>query len=202
MYPVLFAALSTGMRRSELLALRWEHVGATEIRVRDAWVKGEIKTTKSGEPRTVSMSNELVELLREHRRTRKRREGPFSEPGYVFTSPTGLLWHQENFARSWRRLRTRCVDSEEYELRPLSFHCCRHAFASWALDSGKSIVWVQHALGHADAATTLRKYAHFVPEEKPDMAFLQLVHRRTETGPNRTEKKTLAKGKLISASQR
>jgi hypothetical protein len=60
---------------------------------------------------------------------------------------------------------------------------CSDCFADLrALDAGKSITWVQNALGHADAATTLRSYAHFVPEEKADMGFLRLMH-RTETGP-------------------
>jgi integrase len=185
-YPVLFAELCTGMRRGELLALRWEHVGKHEIRVRDSLVNGKIKTPKSGLARAVPISGDLSELLKELRRTRKLREGAFSEPDYVFTNANGNRWNEENFSRSWRRLRTRCVDDKDIKLRALSFHCCRHTFASWALDAGKSITCVQRALGHSDAATTLRCYAHFVPEEKPDMGFLKLVH-RTETGPNRTE---------------
>jgi integrase len=191
-YPVLFAALCTGMRRGELLALRWEQVGTTEIRVRDSLVNGQIKTPKSGKARTVPIDTEFGEVLQELRRTRKHREGAFSEPGYVFTTATGIRWDEENFSRAWRRLRRHCVDSDDLELRPLAFHCCRHTFASWALDAGKSITWVQKSLGHADAATTLRCYAHFVPEEKPDMGFLRIVH-RTETGPNRTEDLTRSK---------
>lgn len=49
------------------------------------------------------------------------------------------------------------------------------AVASWALDAGKSVAWVQIALGHAGAATKLHDSAHFIPEEKPDMGFLQLL---------------------------
>lgn len=183
-YPVLFAALSTGMRRGELLALRWEDIGRDEIRVRRALVKNRIKAPKSGKPRSVPLADDLRAMLDEWRASRKSREGAFSEPGWVFTNANGNQWDPHNFGRSWRRLRTRCVDDQgEMLIRPLSFHCCRHTFASWALDSGKSITWVQHALGHSDPATTLRRYAHFVPEEKPDMGFLGLVHRAPDARP-------------------
>ncbi|MCR9093420.1 MAG: tyrosine-type recombinase/integrase [bacterium] len=187
-YPVLFAALCTGMRRGELLALRWEDVGREEIRIRRALVRGRIKAPKSGKPRTVALSSDFRALLDEWRASRKKREGAFSEPGWVFTNANGDQWEEKNFGRSWRRLRTRCVDDQgEPTIRPLAFHATRHTFASWALDAGKSITWVQHALGHSDPATTLRRYAHFVPEETPDMGFLRLVH-PTESRPSPTER--------------
>jgi integrase len=177
------------MRRGELLALRWEHIGSADIRVRDALVRGKIKTPKSGKARSVPISAELAEVFKEQRRTRKKREGAFSDPGYVFTNADGERWEEDGFARAWKRLRRICVDSDEHELRSLSFHCCRHTFASWALDAGKSVTWVQRALGHADASTALRCYAHFVPEETPDMGFLRLVHRdRGTTGATRGTK--------------
>jgi integrase len=188
-YPLLFAAFCTGMRRGELLALRWEHVGKAEIRVRDALVQGQIKAPKSGRARTVPISTELSEVFKGLRRSRKKREGAFSDPGFVFTTADGEQWQEDSFSRAWRRLRKHCVDSDAYQLRNLSFHCCRHTFASWALDAGKSVTWVQKSLCHADASTTLRCYAHFVPEEKPDMGFLQLVHRdRGTTGATRGTK--------------
>jgi integrase len=89
-YPVLFAALCPGMRRGKLLALRWERIGATDIRVRDAHVNGQIKTPKSGKARTIPIETEFGEVLQELRRTRKQREGPFSEPAYVFTTATEI----------------------------------------------------------------------------------------------------------------
>jgi integrase len=174
-YPVLLAALCTGMRRGELLALRWEHVSGDEIRVRDSLVRGAIKTPKSGRARSVPISPEMQNLLRELRRTRMNREGAWSDPEHVFTTATGHRWDEKNFSRAWRRLRRHCVDSADPSIRPLSFHCCRHTFASWALESGKSIVWVQHVLGHASPDTTLRCYSHFIPREREEMGFLRLA---------------------------
>ena len=175
-YPVLLAELCTEMRRGELLALRWEHVQQDGIRVRDALVSGQIKTPKSDKARTFPYSPEMRDLLDELRKTRGEREGHWSDPTYVFTNVNGNRWDENNFGRSWQRLRKRCVDDEGKALvRPLSFHCCRHTFASWSLDAGKSIVWLQHALGHASPDTTLRRYSHWVQHEQEDMSFLRLV---------------------------
>ncbi len=122
------------------------------------------------------MSPEMHGLLEELRRSRKKREGAWSDPELIFTTATGAQWHEQNFGRSWRRLRQRCVDDDGKALiRPLAFHCARHSFASWALDAGKSIVWLQHALGHASPDTTLRHYSHWVRQENEDMSFLRLV---------------------------
>ena len=177
-YPVLLAAFCTGMRRGELLALRWEHIQPDGIRVRDSFVRGTTKTPKSDRARTVPMSPEMHGLLEDLRRSRRKREGAWSDPGLVFTTATGVQWHEQNFGRAWLRLRRRCVDDDGKTLiRPLSFHCTRHSFASWALDAGKSIVWLQHALGHASPDTTLRRYSHWVQQEHEDMGFLRLVEK-------------------------
>lgn len=177
-YPVLLAGLCTGMRRGELLALRWEHIQPEGVRVRDALVSGKIKTPKSDRARTISYSPEMLDLLDDLRATRGDREGHWSEAEYVFTNSNGKRWDENNFGRSWRRLRTRCVDDDGKALvRPLSFHCCRHTFASWSLEAGKSIVWLQHALGHASPDTTLRRYSHWVKADVEDMSFLRLVEK-------------------------
>ena len=174
-YPVLLAAIATGMRRGELLALRWEHIQQDTIRVRDSLVKGQIKTPKSDRARSIPIYPEMRELLQSLRRNRRRRQG-LREPDYVFTSPEGGIWNEDKFGWAWTRLRGRCVDDSGKPLvRPLSFHCCRHTFASWALEDGRSIVWVQSILGHASAETTLRRYSHWVQPEKADAGFLRLA---------------------------
>ena len=104
-YPVLMAAIATGMRRGELLALRWEDIGEEEIRGRSALVRGKIKTPKSDKARSVPIYPELRTVLEDLRRTRKKREG-LTGPGLVFTSPVGGIWDEDKFGWAWRRLRT------------------------------------------------------------------------------------------------
>ncbi len=139
-------------------------------------MRGSTKTPKTDRARSVPISPELRALLADVRKSPREREGAWSNPIYVFTTATGVQWHEQNFERSWLRLRRRCIDDHSKALiRPLSFHCARHTFASWALASVKSIVWVQHALGHASPDTTLRTYSHFIPKDREDMGFLRLV---------------------------
>ena len=69
----------------------------------------------------------------------------------------------------YRRLMKHAVAAE---IRPLSFHDARHMFATWALEGGRSIKWVQERLGHASAELTLRTYAHLIPNEDDELGFL------------------------------
>ena len=76
-------------------------------------------------------------------------------------------------------------ETVEAKVRPLRFHDARHTFASWALESGKSIKWCQHALGHSSPELTLRTYAHLMPSDGNEMEFLdgigESVDRRSQT---------------------
>jgi hypothetical protein len=92
------------------------------------------------------------------------------EPGHVFLSPRGKRWDERNFARAFDRLRTKTHKAKK--VRPLSFHCARHTFASWALEGGRSIVWVQNRLGHSSPEITLRTYSHFIPGSEDELDFL------------------------------
>jgi integrase len=142
------------MRRGELLALRWEHIQPDGIRVRDSLVRDVTKGPKSDRARSVPISPEMQGLMDNLRRSRREREGAWSEPELIFTTRTGGQWEEQNFGRAWRRVRRLCVDDKGKALvQPLAFHCTRHTFASWALEAGKSIVWLQHSLGHASART-------------------------------------------------
>lgn len=89
-------------------------------------------------------------------------------PEWVFPSQTGSPIDQDNFERSWRRVRRR---AQARGVRPLRLHCARHTYASLALASGKSVRWVADQLGHADPALTLRVYAHVIPNDEQDSRF-------------------------------
>jgi integrase len=116
------------------------------------------------------MSPQLEAVLRELQ-ARRRRAGPWREPdGWVFTSrdwrhPLG----ETVFNRGWQRLRRHFA---ERRVRPLTLHSARHTWATLALRAGKSIRWIAEQLGHSDPAITLRIYAHLLPDEDEDLAFL------------------------------
>ncbi|MCZ7618902.1 MAG: tyrosine-type recombinase/integrase [Myxococcota bacterium] len=54
----------------------------------------------------------------------------------------------------------------------LRLHAARHTFASLALAAGRSIRWVAEQLGHANPELTLRVYAHVIPVDDQDLAFV------------------------------
>lgn len=186
-YPAVLALLHTGMRRGEMLALRWGDVDFDRLRItiRRAMVRGKVTVPKSGKAREVPLSAELAGVLHDMAETRHRREG-FADPGWVFLSAQGQQLMERNFNRSFTRLTTAAAKKE---VRPLNLHCCRHTFATLALESGRNIKWVAEILGHSDPTITLRTYAHAMHKADDDLGFLATPRGesayRPRTVPNR-----------------
>ena len=63
----------------------------------------------------------------------------------------------------------------ERGIRTLTMHSLRHTFATLSLESGKSVKWVSQQLGHRDTSLTLNTYAHALPDEETDLAFLPVA---------------------------
>ena len=186
-YPAVLALLHTGMRRGEMLALRWEDVDfdRSRITIRRAKVRGKITVPKSGKAREVPLSPELADVLRDMAETRHHREG-LTDPGWVFRTASGQQHMERNFNRSFTRLTTAAAKKG---VQPLHLHCCRHTFATLALESGRNIKWVAEILGHSDPTITLRTYAHAMHKDDDDMDFLSNSRgesaNRPRTAPSR-----------------
>jgi integrase len=173
-YGPLLCALHTGMRRGEILGLEWPDIGPKRIVVRRSWTKGRLKVPKSGKAREVPKSSKLDEYLNELRADIRTRRA-FKNLGPVFLSPSDGRIDEANFGRAWRRLQKLAVKAE---IRPLRFHDARHTFASWALEGGQSIKWVQERLGHASAELTFRTYAHLMPSNDDELGFLEVPKKK------------------------
>ena len=78
-------------------------------------------------------------------------------------------------ASRWQRLRRHFAKPGN---RPLTLHSARHTWATLALRAGKSIRWIAEQLGHSDPAIPLRIYAHVLPDEGQDLAFLDFGRAR------------------------
>lgn len=161
-YRTLFlTALKTGMRLGELLALTWADVDLSEtvIRVRRSYTDGSIGPTKSGERRSVDLTEELVELLGEWW---GELGGP-DDDRLVFPGPTksGYL----NVATVARELYEAMSAAEVPRIGPTgekrTFHSFRHTSAKAALEHGLSITWLQRRLGHASITITIDRYGHW-----------------------------------------
>ena len=158
----------TGMRRGEVLALRWPNVDldAKVSRVREALEETKarglrVKTpkTKAGR-RDVSLPEIVVDALREHRREQlefRMALGIGKMPGdaLVFSAPLkGGHQSPRAFSKEWARV------AASIGFPGLSFHALRHTHASQLIDAGIDIVTISKRLGHAKPDITLRIYAH------------------------------------------
>jgi integrase len=158
-------ALFTGMRRGELLALRWSNVDLTgkAIKVRES-----LEATKAGlrfKPpkskagiRDITLPTIVVETLQAHRkRLLERRlalgQGKLTDEDLAFPSWDGSPQHPDAFGSTWIKL------AKELGLR-ISFHGLRHTHASQLIDAGVDVVTIARRLGHSSPAITLNVYAH------------------------------------------
>jgi len=147
---VFLTAAMTGLRRGELVALRWRDIdfGGQAIRVRANYSHGELVTPKSGKVRSVPMVPEVGQALARL----KQRELFTASVEPVFVGHAGR--HMD--ASALRRRYT--TAARRAGLRPLPFHSLRHYFGSIAVNRA-SLVQVQSWMGHAHIQTTAR-YLH------------------------------------------
>lgn len=144
-------AAFAGLRRGELVALRWRDVdfAGEAIRVRGNFSHGQVVSPKSGKIRTVPMVPAVAEALARL----ANRERFTADDDIVFPSATGE--HIDASALRRRYLRALLTAG----LRSLRFHDLRHTFGSLAINRA-SIVQVQAWMGHADIDTTMRYLHH------------------------------------------
>ncbi len=137
-------ALFTGMRQAEILNLTWENIDRENKVIF-------LSQTKSGKTRYVYMTEECLEVL-----NRRYDKQAFSEK--VFK--TNAL--SKTFDRTVKQLGFN--DNIDNPLNKVCFHTLRHTFASWQVQSGKSLFEVAGLLGHSSDAMTQR-YSHLCPDK-------------------------------------
>jgi integrase len=166
-------ALTTGMRRGELLALRWTdvdlHARAPAVHVRatlryqnaDTYFFDPPKTDKSR--RRIGLSSTALEALRAHR-TRQLEERlavgvVWRDEDLVFCTPIGGALCGNHFSeRDFQALLTRAG------LPRIRFHDLRHTCATLLLRRGVHPKVVSELLGHSTVTMTLDRYSHVLPD--------------------------------------
>ena len=162
-YHALFnTAITTGLRRSELLALRWSDVDLdfATISVNRSMHRLRDRTAKTAKSRRmVALPPSTALLLREELSVRQGMETilrakSFSDDSLVFSGLDGQPLNPDTVSQAWRRL-VRSIG-----LGGVRFHDTRHTHATLMLKQGVHPKIVQERLGHSTISTTLDTYSH------------------------------------------
>jgi integrase len=173
MFSAWFVAANTGVRRGELLGLRWRDVDlrARRLAVRRSLVsvgyemlESDAKTQRS--ERVIDLDVRTVEILAAHAAQQRALAIllGYDVPELVFTRTDGSALHPDLFTQTFaRRVRRTAVPR-------IRLHDLRHTHASLLLQAGVSPKIVSERLGHATVAFTMQVYAHVVPGMQADAA--------------------------------
>ena len=153
-FELYYLELATGLRRGELLGLKWEDIdlehGDLRVRRQIARINGKVVEaplkTKNAY-RTLPLAEDTISILNEQ----KKKVG--SSP-WVFPSATGGPISPDSVLHMLHRVLKRAG------LPQVRFHDLRHTFATLALQNGVDIKTVSGMLGHFSAGFTLDTYAH------------------------------------------
>lgn len=168
-YALFYLALYTGMRRSELLALRWVDVDLDMAQVsvkrtlhhirNGAIVFCAPKTAKGR--RSIDLPPSAALVLRDHRQEQEMMRTLLGillrEEDLVFSQPDGKPLMPDAVTHAWIKLARRAG------LNGIRLHDARHTHASMMLKQGIHPKVVQERLGHAGIQITLDTYSHVVP---------------------------------------
>jgi integrase len=189
LYPLWHLLASTGMRRGEVAALRWEDFDAkaATISIRRNRVPlqsggVELTTPKTkGSIRTLELDPETVQVLDKRQRKAQKlahlAAGPnWEETGYIFTDaqgkplhPNAITW-QFRVAREMANADATTSEPQGQKLSPLAVHGLRHTFATIALQAGVPVTVVSKYLGHASVVMTLNVYSHCLRGAQQELA--------------------------------
>lgn len=175
-YLTFFLAIYTGMRRGEILGLKWGDIDLENktIHVKRSLayipIKGYVLTstkTRSSNriiPISDLVVNELIKYRKQQEIYKEQLGKQYQDEDFVICTETGSKQDPRNVLRALKRLITTSGVTK------IRFHDFRHTHATILISSGVDVVKVSKRLGHANAKITLETYAHLVPNEDNDLA--------------------------------
>jgi len=174
-YPAFLLAAMTGMRRGEVLGLRWQDVDLDrgELSVTQSLTSYGY-TTRFSSPKTrrsrrhIPLDQKTLAALRVHRASQaaeKLRQGPkYVDTGLVFTQEDGRWVHPDRFSHLFNTL------VKKSTLPRIRLHDLRHTYATLSLQAGTPVKIISERLGHSSAAFTMDVYQHVIPAMQQEAA--------------------------------
>lgn len=175
LYPVIRTAIIYGLRRSELLGLKWDsidfendtlHVIHTVVKVTETIEKDKTKSksSKRSFPLLPEMREMFLSIQREQSANRKLFGKEYVKTEYVFCWPDGRPFSPDYVSQRFPAL------LKKYGFPHIRFHELRHSCASLLINQGMSLKDVQEWMGHSDISVTADIYGHLETQRKKDMA--------------------------------
>lgn len=169
-------AIYTGMRKGEILGLKWSdidlkkkkiHVQRTlQLIAEEGYIFTTPKTKKS--IRQIPIPEFLIEQLlifqKEQENWKNRLGEEYQDQNLVICTEKGTIQDPRNILRKMKKI------CEEANVTPIRFHDIRHTHASILISEGVDLVKVSARLGHANAKITMEIYAHLIPNQDDDVA--------------------------------
>lgn len=168
LYPLWVLLAMTGMRRGEVIALRWGDVDFRKqsISIRrsaDSVLAKAIKSTKTMSSRVIAVDSATLSILSDYRSERSELSADFVAPdAYIFGTLNNELRSPNDLTARWARL-LRAAETEIEDLPRVTLKGLRHTHATLMLQAGENPKVVQERLGHSDIRTTLNIYSHVTP---------------------------------------
>lgn len=190
MAPAFHLAAHTGMRRGEVLGVRWRDLDfdAGLVSVRQALVsvgyEMSISDVKTGSSRrTIDIDEEVVQVLRDWRKHRTE-ESDGADPAaddLVFVKADGTSMHPDIFSQLFDRT------VAKLDVPVISLHDLRHTHATLLLKAGVHVKVVSERLGHSNIAFTMNTYQHVLPGMQAEAAamFSELLSRTSRNAAGR-----------------
>ena len=174
LYPLIYITVFYGLRRSEVLGLKWDSVDFRKktLSIKHTVVKAneiiEKDTTKNDSSfRTFPLSPEAEELFLslkdKEKENMKKYKNHYELNDYIFKSDSGQMYRPDFITRKFSRL------LEKYDMPHIRFHDLRHSCASLLISRGYQLKDVQEWLGHADISTTANIYGHLDQARKKEI---------------------------------
>jgi integrase len=163
---LLLMAITTGIRRGELVALEWSHI---DIKTRTMQIcqaaelmtgqPQHLKTTKTqGSLRTVIVPSIVIDalqaLLNEQEQMKSKMGSLWHDTPFIFTEPNGRWMRADEISKQFRKFLKR------HHLPVIPFHGLRHTAATLLIAQGVPVRTVANVLGHTQTSTTLNIYSH------------------------------------------
>jgi integrase len=162
-------AVYTGMRRGELLGLKWEDIDLNKavLSVKRTYSRGTDNKFEAGQTKTASgrrqitLPSNVVESLRTHRvqqlEARVHLKGDYHDQGYVFADAIGDVTHPNTLTHHFHNL------IADAKLPRIRIHDLRHGHATLLMEDGVHPKVVSERLGHSNTRVTLDLYSHVTP---------------------------------------